>query len=298
MTPTPRTRTVPASRVLVAALVLAASLACSPAQAGIRDMVKSAKDKVTKPTDQKPAAQAGQAIKFDDTMVELTGEVLDKLVAARKATAATTQGRTTMAARWSAIPEEINALSSKHGGEISENENKRGEVESCIKGALEKIRSQRFQAEQQRIMANPASAEKLLKLTAALNDAQLKGDQVAVERLTKEIQALYDPTRADTLAVMKQCGPMPPIHPAKLKIDALQDEHAGLGEKLRDMDSKALASQSRKTGMTEGQIAMAWERIERYVMKLKDGPAPGGFSATELQALGERKDALEAALAS
>ena len=202
MTSTPRTRTVPASRVLVAALVLAVSLGGGLAQAGIRDMVKSAKDKAAKSTGQKPATQAGQAIEFDDTMVELTGEVLDKLIAARKATAATTQGRPAMAARWSAIPEEINVLSSKHGGEISENYNRRSEVESCVAGELKEIGSQRFQAEQQRIMANPASAEKLLKLTAALNDAQLKGDQAAADRLTTELASLYAPTRADSLGAM------------------------------------------------------------------------------------------------
>jgi hypothetical protein len=290
---------VPASRALLTALALAvaSSLAGGPAAAGIRDMVKSAKDKATKPTGQKPAQQVGQAIEFDDTMVELTGDVLDKLIAARKATAATTQGRPAMATRWTAIPEEINVLSGKHGGEISENYNKRSEVESCISGALQEIRSQRFEAEQRRIIANPASAEKLLKLTVALNDAQIKGDQAAVDRLTRELEALYAPTRADTLAAMKNCGPMPPVHPAKVKIDALENEHAELGEKLRDMDSKALASQSKKTGMPEGQIAMAWERIERYLMKLAYSPTPGGFSSTELQALGERKDALEAALA-
>ncbi len=299
MTRTPRTLTAPASRAFVAALVLtvAASLAGGPAGAGIRDMVKSAKDKATKSTGQKSAPQAGQAIEFDDTMVELTGEVLDKLNAARKAAAATTQGRPTLVARRNAIPGEIDPLSGKHGGEISENHNRRSEVENCVAMALEEIRSQRFQAEQQRIMANPASAEKMLKLTVALNDAQLKGDQVAIERLTKELAAMTGPTKADTLAATKKCGPMPAVHPAKVKIDALENERAGLETKLRDMDSKALASQSKNAGMPEGQIAMAWERIELYLTKLKHSPTPSGFSSAELQALGDRKSALEAALA-
>lgn len=297
MTPAPRTRTVPASRVLVGALVLSVSLAGGPARAGIRDMVKSAKDKA-KSTGQKPAPQTGQAIQFDDTMIELTGDVLDKLIACRKGTAAITQGRPAMVARWNAIPGELDELRSKHGNAIAENENKRSEVESCTRAALEEIRSERMRTEQQKVMANPASAEKLLKLTAAINDAQLKGDKAAVDRLTKEMMAQYDPTRADTLAVMKKCGPVPPVHPAKAKIEALEKEHAELGAKLRDMDAKALASQSKKCGMPEGQIAMAWERVELYMSKLAYSPTPNGFGATELQALGERKDALEAALAS
>ncbi len=289
------------ARLLAAIVMLAAvpGFAGSPAFGGIRDMVKSAKGKAAQAAAQKPANQAGKAgrdVEFDDTVRELAGDLLDKLIACRKAAEATTKGRPALVERRDAIPREINELSGKHGGAIFENANKRGEVDNCMGMALQEIKDRKVQEEQQRILANPASAEKLLKLSAAMNDAQLKGDTATVNRIMKEVDALYAPTHADTLVAEKKCGPMPALHPAKVKIDALEKELAEIDQKIRDMDKKALKIQVEKCGMTEGQIAMAWERIELYLQRLKHNQEPSGFSSTELKALAERKDALATAV--
>jgi hypothetical protein len=282
------------------AVAAALCLLVPAAHAGLRDLAKSAKDKAAKATGQKQepsSTQAGPPVVFDDTMLELDGALLAKLIASRKQANAATQGRAAAVARRAAVTGEIDELAGKHGGAIAENQNQRYEVENCITGELSEIKSRRWEADRDRMMANPASAEKLVKLTVALNEAQLKNDTAEVARLTKQMEALVGPTHADTLAAEKKCGPKPPLHPAKVKSDALEQELAQLDAKIRDMDMKAMKLQVEKSGLTEKQIAVAWERIELYLQKSKHSPNPNGFSPSEQEALAGSRPALEAALA-
>jgi hypothetical protein len=276
----------------------------STAIGGIRDLAKSAKDKATKVAGQKSSAKpdggasgsVGQDIRFDDTMLELGGDVLDKLLACRQEAAPLLDERAALVARRDVIQKEIDALSEKHGDAIAENSNQRAEAQNCADMALDEARQQKIQAAMAEGMANPRSMEKVAKLTAAMNDAQFKGDTATVRRLGKEVDAMYAPTRADTLAAETKCGRLPALHPAKLRIDALDKELAEIDQEIRELDEKAMKLQVAKCGMTEGQIAMAWERIELYLQYSQNDGSPRGFSGPELSALGERKSALAAAL--
>ena len=77
------------------------SLTSSSARAGIRDLAKKAKGTVTAPaTAQQPPRGAPQ---FDDTMLELTGDLLDKLLACHKPAEAIQQELKKLRARQEAI---------------------------------------------------------------------------------------------------------------------------------------------------------------------------------------------------
>jgi len=290
---TVRPRIGPLVRAVTALLALAVALGFTarPSHAGLGGLVKSAKDKAT---GQKPAAQTAQGgnVAFDETKIELTGDVLDKLLACRKPAAQTLKERKAMAERLSAIPGEINELRAKYDGAIADNENKRYEVESCRSAAFHELKNQKTQAMQQQMLANPASAEKMARMSVALNEAQIKGDTATFNRVSREIEAMYGPSHQDSLAVDKKCGAMPALHPQKVKLDALQKEYDDLLQRIREADAKALKLQADQCKMPAEQIAMAWERIQLY---LERGPGRG-FSNTELAALSERKDALAAAL--
>lgn len=210
--------------LLTAILMLVATLmAASPSNAGIRDLAKSAKEKAAKATGQKSADQpcAEFDAKFEGTTIELTGDVLDRLLAGRKAAQPTADEVAKLLARRVAIQKEIDELNGKHGDAIAENENRRAEVRNCITMALDGIKQRKVQTEMANNMPNPRSAEKILKLTAAFNDAQMKGDTAEVHRLQKEMGSMFEATHADSLEAEKQCGPIPPLHPVKAKIDAL-----------------------------------------------------------------------------
>lgn len=296
-----RRHRVPVRRLVPFCLLTAALLAGPTApQAGIRDLAKSAKDKAAKATRQRPAeapGHAGETVAFDETTLELTGALIDKLVAARNASASTASGRPALVKRRDANRTEAGALKDKHGGEIWDNANSRANAQGCIDGALQDMQRQKQEAEMKKMMADPRSSEKILKLTAAMNDAQLKGDQAEVTRLHKQLTDLYGATHADSVAAEKKCGGMPPLHPAAARIAVLDDEVTTIDEKIRDMDKKALKIQTDAAGLNERQLMMCWERVEMYLAQCGTNPAPRGFSPIELKALSENQSALKAALA-
>ena len=275
-------------------LAVTMSLTASAAHAGLGGLVKSAKDKATQTvTGTKSTGDSGlqpRKVEFDETMVELTGPLLDKLVAARTKANAGLKDRPALVKRQAEIKTEIDDLGGKYTGAITENENKRGEQKNCMDMALDAARKKNWEAKYREMQANPASAQKLLELTAAVNDAQMKGDTVTANRLTREADKVFAPTRADSLEAQKKCGPAPPPHPAAVKIDQLNAELGQVDAKLRDMDAKAMKLQSDECGLPEATVAMAWERIEMFCR------GGGAFSEKELPALNERKASLCAAL--
>ena len=291
-----------AARVVTVAVLSATTLCLAPpARAGLGGLVKSAKDKAAKATGQKetaPPAQAGGPVQFDDTTLELTGGLLDKLMACRKAADAEAkpQERKALNDRRDAITKEISDLSTRNGDAITANRDKRSNVGNCMEEALREIKEQKQKAMQQQILANPASGEKLARMSADMSQAQVKGDTATVARIQRQMEDMFSATHADSLEAGKKCGPMPALHPAAVRIEALRAELAQIEQKLRDMDEQQARLLTEKCGMTTRQIAMAWERIELYLARADGKSTPLGFSETEIKALSERKDALKAAL--
>lgn len=293
---TPRCLTVAASRALLAALTLAvaASLAVAPAAAGIRDMVKSAKDKAGQKAGQKSATDGGcDQVEFDDVVIEITSARLDKFLAGLRASAPIAGEQGKLILRRDEIRGQITALIDKHGPALEEVRQKREEHGSCVHDAIEESRRHRMQEEQAKMMANPASAEKMLKVIARLNDAQIKGDKAAEKKAQQELgeMGITSATPADSLTARQKCGPGPAPHPQGVRLDALEQESTAIDERLREMDMKARKLESEASGMTPEQFAMVRERAERYLVS-----PTSCFTAGERDALAARKDALKEAL--
>lgn len=301
MTPSPRTRTVPASRLVVAALVLVVGLAATPAAAGIRDMVKSAKDKAVQKTGQKSAgtqATPGAVPVFDDRTLELTEARVAQVLKGMNAGAAFTADLPRLVARQQALNEEIGNLNDKHGNAIEAFRQKREEHASCFDEEIEASRRQRFDDMMRQGMANPASMQKIAELTVRLNEAQVKGDTAAVRTLSKEMEAFNAITPADSLAGRKKCGAPPPPPPAFLRREAAQAELAGVDEKIREKNLKVRKVQLDASGLTDDQTAIAIDRITLYLAAVKRKETPQGFSPVELEALAANQSALASALGS
>ena len=231
-------------RIPVLAIAIAAALliVASPAPAGIRDMVKSAKKKAVQSTGEQPAEAtrpAGQAPEFNDRVLELTGERVDKLMAGLKAAASIIAGRPRLAARVETLQKEIDDLNAKHGEAIGAYMKKKNDDENCLREGIEENRQKRRTELQQKMMTDRAEMEKFARLSLRFNEAQLKGDTASVRKLQAEILALDAPTRADTLVARQKCGPAPPPLPAALRMDAAQAELGNCGEQIRAVDYKA-----------------------------------------------------------
>ena len=289
-------RTISRPLTFVAALVVASSLAGPPATAGIRDMVKSAKEKAAQKAEPKSGGARGcEQVEFSNAVLELTGERLDKLIAGLKASDPTRAGQGQLILKQDQLRTQISELRDKHGEAIAESRSKQDEAEACYREAIEEGRRRRFEADQAKMMANPASAEKLLKLIARLNDAQLKGDKEAEKKAQQELDAMMSPSRADSLAARLKC-PTPTPHPQAVRMDALEQEASSIDERVRELDLKARKVESETSGMTPGQFGMARERAEMYLAQARSGSVMGCFTVAEREALASRKDALKAAL--
>lgn len=292
--------------IRLALLLAASAFACllaTAAHAGFGDLVKKAKDKAAQAVVGKPAgaSQAGSATSppvFTDEMLELNeprlGQVLKGLEAGNRALA----GRAPLVAKRDKLRNEAGTLADQHGKAMDEAREKRDKAETCWRDFLDERKSERDEQMQQKMMNDPAMREQMLALAMEMAEAQAAGDTAAMARLTRRAAAMSEPTREDSLAAKQKCGPVPPLHPMDLKVQALQSDAAAIDKQLRANDEKSVEAQVEASGLEPGQFAMARERLImwlQWVRASKDRPR--GFSDGELAAFDARRAELESALA-
>jgi len=279
-----------AVRLFTVTVLATAGLAAAgaTAHAGLGSLTKSAKDKATK-TVEKAASPgtAGAAPQFDQTTLELTPARLDQLIACRKAANDALKDRPKLVERANQIQKELDELRAKNGDAITANDNQRHEVDNCRSSAFEVLKQQKVHEAITNMQANPEMMRKVSEISAQAAQASAAGDTAKMLRLNDELYRAIGIGRADTLAIDKKCGVMPPVHPAKAKIDALDQEWRDIMAKIRAMDEQALKIQKEKCGMTDEQLGMAWDRIQQFL------EGKGSFSDAERKALTERKDVLK-----
>jgi hypothetical protein len=274
--------------VVVACLV--AMAVASPANAGLGGLVKKAKDKAAQAVDKKaespdesPDAAAtahprGKLV-FDDIMVELTEARVSHIIAAVEASAAITAGRPALVEKVEKLMQERHALEDKHGDAMRELRSKRGDVEVCLHDGYGEARDRRSAEYQQKALTDPAIREKFTRAAQQYNAAAARGDTTARQKLNEILMSAILPTREDSAAVEQKCGPVPPPSPAETQASALDKQITSTEEQIRDMDKKAADAQAKKVGLSEGQLAMALERIKMYLAWRKDhDPGKSGGS--------------------
>lgn len=280
----------PAARLLTVTVLAAVLLATGgrDAHAGLGSLTKSAKDKATK-TVEKAASPAtpGAAPQFDQTTLELTPQRLDQLIACRKAANDAIKDRPKLVERANQIQKELDDLRTKNGDALAANDQKRHETENCRSSAFEVLKQAKIQEAIAHMQANPEMMRKVSELSAQAAQASAAGDTAKMLRLNDELYRAIGISRADTLAIDKKCGVVPPVHPAQIRIDALTQEWNDIMAKIRAMDEQAIKIQKEKCGMTNEQLGMAWDRIQQFL------EGKGSFSDAERKALAERKDVLK-----
>ncbi len=287
--------------LVVLACLIVALVAAPPAQAGLGSVIKSATTKAAKkvgqrvePTTAAPSAP-GAPPTFDETLLELNAGQLDHVLAGFKAARGANQGRGELVARKAKLQDEAGALSEKFGPAIDAAQRKHNDAERCWREELDQRQEANQKAIEQKMRSDPAMQQKMMAMATQLGQAQARGDTAAMLRIQAEF-GLSGLTHADTLAAQQKCGAMPPLHPAQAQIESLQDQVRKVDADLRAMDGKSMAAQTKASGLTAAQFAMARERIEMYLAAAKGSPRPGGFSESELAALGAHQDELAALL--
>ncbi len=292
-----RTRSVVLSLALAAAFAAGAAL---PAHAGWGDAIKAAKDKATKAVTKKAGGEAATAaggggkVEFDDVLLELTDARLEQVITGFKAGAVEGKSRAALVAKHQKTVEASDALSAKYSSAIQDADSKRSEAESCWHEVIHKRTKAREDEMSQKMQSDPAMRAKMMDLAMQMGKAQAAGDNATVAKLQQQMMDMSGPTKADTAAAQAKCGALPPRHPKAAELEALQEQSHDEETDLRGLDNKMLMNQSKSSGLTMAQFAMARERIEMY---LAGGKNPSGFTPNELSSLGSHRDALQAALA-
>jgi hypothetical protein len=263
-------------RFLWAALALAAVMPCPDGQAQIGGLIK-------KKVGQAAAGQApvapivGQAPVFDNVILELTPARLAQVIAAKKAGKQLATGPNSPIAlrrKLDALDEQQAAIYRKHVDDINAWDARRIDAETCRDSVLAQASERMSSTWAQR--AGPLSMQ--------VAQAQQKGDTAELRRLTEQLQRLNAPTAADTAQAVSKCGTAAP--PAvvqqwlglKSQMDQVNEEIGKAEQAIKDAEKS-------RSNMDDRQLAMACERIQIFVERMKAKKQQPGFTAAEIQAL-------------
>jgi hypothetical protein len=286
-----------ASLAFAAALVL--TVAPSSAEAQLGGLVRKAKDKVVRQAaDQSGvnAAVEGEDVKFTAVIVELTPETLDKVMLGMRAGRARVDnpnGRAALVKERDDAGNESSALWNRHGDEINAWNDKRHAIDRCRRDAFNALDKGRDEALSKKAMTDPAFQGKIVAMMQQAALAQQKGDTTALSKLESDLRALRGESKADTVAVDKQCGATMAPNATEAKIRALQQKSWSIDAKIRDLDASADSEDAKASGLEPRQYAMARERIEMYLMRAKSESPQRGFNSNELKSLSARRADLE-----
>ena len=307
-----------------AAILCLALLIPAAADAGIGDMMKKAKDKVTgkKPVE---AAPVDEKVVFDDVVLELTGERLDHLLAAFDKARAINAPRPGLVEKLNKAGDERQAIDEKHGEKVRDLQRKRGDVEVCYHDGYSEAESRRLMEYKDKALTDPVILQKYQKAAAENNAAAAAGDSAALARINAVFKEVASPTREDSANVRKKCGPIPARLPEEIRMEQLDKEMASINQQIYEIDRQVAKAQSEQGGLTEQQWGMAIERIQMYLSATSDRsakssdssgksskgssggsgsgsgagsgvPAVRGFTTVEVEALEARLERLRAAL--
>jgi len=254
------------SVVLACAIALATA---APAQAGFGDLVKKAKDKATKKEEPKEGEEGPPAIVddivFDSVVLELTDQRLGKFFSAYKKAGGASAAREDLVAKVTQVETERNNLLDKHGEKIQDIQRKRDDIEGCRENGYKQAEERRAKEYADKaVTMDPALLQKFARIAQENNAAVARGDTTAANRANAALIAEMLPTREDSLAVQKKCGPFPPPLPAEGTLAKLDKDLASANGNLRAYDDKAAKDQAQESGMNVEQYAIALERIRNY----------------------------------
>ena len=261
----------------LAVLVIVLVAVASPADARIGNPMKKAKEKLQKAAGLQSEGQTpeGDDVVFDNVVVELTNERVDKIVAAFQKASAQGAARQELVDQYNAKNAERTETSNKNEEAIRSLRDKRDEVGTCTQEGIRKITERKAMALAQNPM-DPQRLQKNAQLAAQYNAAAAKGDSAAIQKLQSALSAEGAASKEDSAAVRKTCGSPPPKSAAEKRLDALDQEIASLSEQMRKFDERIAKAQAKEGSLTQQQWSVAMERVTLYDAATKSKDSDGG----------------------
>jgi len=246
---------------LVAPVALALLVSPGRAEAQLGNLLKKKLNQAT------ATAPAGQPVKFDKVTLEITADRINSLLAAKRAAKQIADGPNGPAAletKANQLDARQTAIYDKQVDNINKWDEKRRDWENCRDSAFSALHD----LARNRI-PDPESLQKIMQLGQAMAAAQQRGDTAEARRIMAALDKTKAPTRADTLAAGKACGPVPAQsaiiqewYGLKAQLDTLVTLRAAAEDSVR-------VTEQRISGMDARQSAVFCERIKAYIAQLK-----------------------------
>lgn len=271
------------SVLFVAPLVLALVLP-SNAEAQLGGLLKKKVNQAT------AGAQGGEPVKFDDVVLEITADRINKLIAAKRAAkqyADGPNGPGTHEVKIGSLDARQAAIYEKQVDNINTWDEKRREHENCLDSAFSDLRDQARDR-----TPDPQSMQKVMQLGQAMAAAQQRGDTAEARRILEALEKQKAPTKADTLEAQKTCGPVPAQSPIIKQWYDLKAQLDTLGKLRAAAEDTLRAVEQRMSGMNPRQSAVFCERIKAYIAQLK-AKKQGGLTDDELTTMANQAQAIK-----
>ena len=225
--------------------------------------------------------QSSQPLKFDDVLLELTPQVINKAIAGlrARANAKGPDGRNVVELRRRAneLWEESKKLNEGRDAEREAYTNKNGAALNCMSEVLQGMKNDQYQALQRRFMgmtganlqgdqsANAKFMQEYTRLSMAMSEAAAAGDTAKANKLQAEFNKLVGvDAKADTAKAKAQCN-FSPAPPWMQRAEIASDSSTVLYNLARDLERAVSDTAVRVSGLTAEQFAMAAERLTAYV---------------------------------
>jgi len=272
----PSLRSIPLAASLTLALLLPGH-----AEAQLGGLLKKKLNQAT------AGAPVGEPVKFDNVVLEITADRINKLTAAKRASkqfAEGPNGPQAYDAKVQSLDARQAAIYSKEVNHINNLEAKRQERERCLDSAFSALKDKAQRNMTPQSMNDP-QMQKMMQLSQQMAMAQARGDTATVNKIIAQLEKMKEPTKADTLAAWKACGPVPAPTPIiqqwldlKAQLDTLGMQRAAAEDSLRAMEQRI-------SGMDARQSAVFCERIKAYIAQLKTKQKQGAFTDDEIKTM-------------
>lgn len=237
----------------------------------------------------------GEPVKFDDVVLEITADRVNKLISAKRAAKQFAEGPTgpqAYAAKVQALDAQQVAIYSKEVNNINALEARQQARERCLDSAFTALKDNAQRHTTPQSMNDPAM-QKMMQLAQQVAMAQARGDTATVRKLYAQLEKMKEPTKADSLAAQAACGPVPAPSAIvkqwldlKAQLDSLRPLEAAAQDSVQ-------AIEARISGMNARQSAVFCERIKQYVQYLKTKQKQGTFTDDELKTMANIAQAIK-----
>jgi hypothetical protein len=255
------------TRAVLAAAVVAAIAAPVPAHAQFGKLLKKAKEKVVGDKDSSAAAESSggasgplqfREAKFDADLIELTPEVLDRVMRGMSVEVAVLKRSAESGKNLSDEVESANKEYDQIGKDHPDEERQAWEesnsrINDCISEKVGDLNEKHQGDLQARVMSDPALRQKMTDITMKASEASQRGDTAATRKYMDELEAVANPyAKEDSAAARKQCGTPAPKPAWLVRQEKLATQRSALADSLRKLEGRARDTAIVATGQGGG----------------------------------------------